>query len=350
MALRRPLKLRVPRKAPKKLRRDVSKIEAGVKALAQDVGRTPRKPFGSAPSGRPKGGRLQKQDVNSLQYFDATLPPHLALPRPVGPYAVIRTTELFDSTASFMMFAFLASDHGSTNTEVEWLAACGVSSVAAGTSINGANNTSLIPMVGLDTLGNSAVICPAALTVQVMNGNALQTTSGIIAGGIATTQNILGGDSRTWAAVASQFISYMSPRMLSAGKLALKAVRGSSYPLDMSDASSFRTVRPYSSIGTTFTWNGDAVRPSGFAPICVWNVDGVNLTYMVTMEWRVRFDPANPASAAHTHHPMAKMETWEKVIKQATRLGNGIVDVAETVDRVASRFGTGVDRAFGLTD
>jgi hypothetical protein len=74
--------------------------------------------------------------------------------------------------------------------------------------------------------------------------------------------------------------------------------------------------------------------PTGWAPMLVSNPQRVNLEYLVTTEWRVRFDLLNPASAGHTHHPIHGDGEWDRLMKQANSLGHGVQDIAETVANV----------------
>ena len=143
---------------------------------------------------------------------------------------------------------------------------------------------------------------PAALTVQVMNPQPLQTTAGIIAGGRVKQQLALANDPRTWDALGTEIMAYMQPRLLSAGKLALRGVQCSGYPLDMTEYSDFRQVG--AATGVPFTWSAQDIRPGALTPLVFWQPDGgptLTLEYLVTIEWRVRFDLSNPASSSHTH-------------------------------------------------
>jgi hypothetical protein len=239
------------------------------------------------------------------------------------------------SSSTFNFFNFIASDDAAA-VGTRWLAACGVGSSAAGSPINDPGASILRPMSGLDSLYMAAMISPAAITVQVMNPNALQTTSGICYLGRSTAQYELAGTTRTWDNLGNEFVQFMAPRLCSAGKLALRGVTIDSYPLDMSEVSDFRGIRPFSALGTLPTWNSESIRPAAFAPIVCYNPNNVELQYLVTMEWRVRFDPSNPAAGSHSYHGTAPDSTWDSVTRRAASLGHGAMDIAEKVAEVGT--------------
>lgn len=255
-AIRKVVKLQIKQKKGRNGNGGKSKL--ATLALAQGVGQVTRKPF------QTKSAALTRR---ILDYFNATLPAHLPLPRSVGPYTIVRTTQVVSSASTFNFFNFIADDDASVGTR--WLAACGLGSAAAGSPINEPGATILRPMVGLDSLYLAAMISPAALTVQVMNPNALQTTSGICYLGRSTAQYELAGTTRTWDNLGNEFVQFMAPRLCSAGKLALRGVTIDSYPLDMTEVSDFRGIRPFSDVGPLPTWtrSQEPIRPAAFAQI-----------------------------------------------------------------------------------
>lgn len=300
--------------------RRIDKSRVATLAQAQGVGAVTRVPF-------------QQRNVPTNQirkYLDATLPNHLPLPRSVGPYTIVRTTQILNSNAATIFFNFLASEAGPGAFDVRWLAACGVELAAAG-PINAPTAAGLIPMVGMDPLLEACTVSPAALTVQIMNPNPLQSTQGIAYIGRSSAQYELENSTRTWDQLGQEFVQFMAPRLCSAGKLALRGVVVNSYPLDMSEVSEFRGIRPFSDIGTPFDWTSQNVKPSGFAPIVCYNPNNIALQYLVTMEWRVRFDPSNPAAGSHAFHGTAPDSLWDAVTRDAVMAGHGVEDIAELV-------------------
>lgn len=214
-----------------------------------------------------------------------------------------------------------------------WSSVVYVDDVVAGNAVNANNNANVrnIPIPGGagETVTLTAV--PSAISVQVMNPEALQTTTGIVAMGVCHTQLDINNRLGTWAQLSDEFISYFKPRLCSAGKLALRGVQMNSYPLNMSAISDFRPI--VQSGDTTTTLDGSKFAPEGWAPIVIVNENGVGLELLITVEWRVRFDIGNPAVASHQHHGVTPDASWNKMLSDAISLGNGVVDI---VERVAS--------------
>ena len=117
--------------------------------------------------------------------------------------------------------------------------------------------------------------------------------------------------------------------MLTGGKLALRGVKCSSYPLDMSEYSHFAPMLHFG--GEAFAWSTNALRPAALAPIVFVqeNAQPKTMQFLVTMEWRVRFDPANPATASHTYHETLPDECWNGVVKAASNAGHGVEELGE---------------------
>jgi len=283
--------------------------------------------------------RRIRQGINSniSRWMDANDPLHLALPRPIGPYAVTRSTKIIDSIAGVVIFgAFMQK---STSY---WSNVCAVASNNGLLPIGSGANTAVFTNPGIDraTLGNGSQLVPSAVTVQVMNPNALNTTSGVLYGGVMNQVIQLGTDSRTWQEFAEDFVSFNKPRLMSAGKVCLAGVKASGIPMNMEALAHFSPIESFSS--DFYTW--DLQPPSGnpptadldcdfagFAPIVFYNPENIKLQYLVTTEYRLRFDISNPASSTHTHHAPASVSTWSKVVKTLCDLGDGVRDISEVV-------------------
>ncbi len=225
-----------------------------------------------------------------------------------------------------------------SDQEGNWTNVFSFSSVVEGTAINGAANANRWSYDFPFGTEAGTTWTPSAFSVQVMNGNALQTTTGIIAAGVLKTQLKIAGSTETWTSLADSFIAYQQPRLLSAGKLALRGVQMNSYPLNMSNVSEFTdSANTGSSVGLAY----GATQPTtdGWAPIMVVNQDNVALTYLVTTEWRVRFNPFSPAASAHRHHPVASDSLWNTLMKRATALGNGVLEISDVVANVGQAVG-----------
>jgi hypothetical protein len=322
-------------------------------ASTQNVGKPPPKPWGagkgSGSNGNGGGGGRRRRSgkgkgngvYSLLACLDATNPKHLPLPRAVGNYQVIRTTQVVDlarisSDAAipipqFAFFAPIASQSFAATEDTRWVAACGI--LSAGTAVNSALGSYLVPMSGLDALELATTAVPSAVTIQVMNPDPLNSASGIAYLGKSSAQYDLAGSSRDWTQLGNEFVQFMTPRLCAAGKLCIRGTKYSAYPLDMSDLSDFRPIRSWNDlVGSTsgkFTWGSDIIKPEGFSPLVIYNPNSIPLQILVTMEWRVRFDPGNPAAASHRYHGVASDSTWGKVTAAATAMGHGVVDMAE---------------------
>lgn len=197
--------------------------------------------------------------------------------------------------------------------------------------INTTDGSVLFAHQGMETLGKAATVVPSALTVQVINTNALQTTNGVAYMGVMHTQAKIAGSTQLWSNYFDNFVQFQGPRMLSAGKLALNGVLCHSYPLNMSSLSDFDDVT-YNVDDPDLTWSDGLIETEGFAPIVFYNPPGGEVyEFLVTTEWRVRFDLTNPASASHSDHGISSDQWIGKLLKQATSMGNGVIEIAEAV-------------------
>jgi hypothetical protein len=293
--------------------------------LAQGAGATTRSAFGS---------KAANGNAN-LSVWDAKMPLHLSLPRAIGPYAVIRTTRRFSSSAACHVFGTFqrpsATSTGATDGAHNWTTICSIADVNAGLHINGITNANqkAMPMNGL---GQACTICPSAFSVQIMNPGALGVTSGIVYAGTMNTQAKIGGRSESWDDYFDKYVEFQNPRLMTAGKLCLRGVQINSYPLNMSDLSDFTPI--VQDIDGDMTYDVTRPEATGWSPIMVYNTgapDGLVLEFLVTTEWRVRFDLDNPAAASHTHHPVSSDFTWDKLMRRAVAIGNGVRDIADVV-------------------
>ncbi len=303
----------------------------GYRAITQGVGSTGTMSFGAMSSIR----------GNGLRALNALDPYHLPLPRPVGPYTVVRTNTIVQSSQKCNFFCpeMLVDDQ-----HTRWSHVIGRLSVDETQPLNATGNTYVVNRGG-DFFGPAVTMVPAAFTVQIMNPNALQTTSGILYIGRSTAQYKLADSLRTWESLMEQFVSFMNPRLCSAGKLALRGVKVDSYPLNMTEYSDF--CPEAQKVGGTLsptTWNNDGTNansdgePSAFAPIVVYNPNAVFLQFLVTVEWRIRFDPSNPAAASHQYHRAAPMSAWDSVISTASSIGHGAMDIADVISQVGAAY------------
>jgi len=308
-----------------------------IRGVTQGVGSYPAKPYGKG-----KGKSI-------AAYLDAENPCHLSLPRAIAAYSVIRTTTLIaapsagDTPSATSVYIFgpslvrspagLAHDEG-------WTSQAMLAGVDADLAINATNNCRRYNFSMPSATWGAANICPAAFTVQIMSANTLQDAGGINRIGRVKQALNISGDTRTWAQLANDWAQYSAPRLCSAGKLALRGVKASAVPVNLSELSDFAEL----SIGPSGVITLSAAEPSfnGFAPIIVASSNSListgpdsyrrqNLQFLVTCEWRVRFDPLNPAYSGHTYHPPASQSTWNQVMQHAEAAGHGVADIVETV-------------------
>jgi hypothetical protein len=197
-------------------------------------------------------------------------------------------------------------------------------------------------------MGQHSQVVPSACSVQVMNGNALQQTSGMLYIGKLKVQPTYAGDAvDTAATIANNFVSFMAPRLCAAAKLALRGVHVDAHPLNMNRLSDFTQIyRGFDgSSGTpdTNVWP-DNLSPTGFTPIVIYNPDKVDLNLLVCHEYRTRFELFNPACASHKYHAPSSDWTWADMTKKATELGAGVLDIADIVAKsgLLQRFGKSV--------
>lgn len=301
----------------------------------QAVGAVPAKPGLSVALAR--NTRMKVHSVNNaMRWMDANDPMHLALPRAIGPYSVTRSTDMIPSNSGLMVFGtFMQKSTG------YWTNISAIGSVSGGDPINNTVNTRVFATPGIDrkTLGYGSQLVPSAITVQIMNPEALNTTTGTVYAGVMNQVPQLGNDALSWADFARNFVSYNKPRLVAAGKLCLSGVKASGIPMNMSALSHFTPIQGYEN--GNFTWNmvpptGTLVNEldadfCGFAPIVVYNPNELKLQYLVTTEYRLRFDISNPASSTHSHHRPGSVDTWSGVVKTMCSLGDGVRDIADVV-------------------
>jgi hypothetical protein len=216
----------------------------------------------------------------------------------------------------------------------QWTNVCMIESKTSTDPVNTGGNTlrHVVPVPGGDLSGSTLTVVPAAVSVQIMNPSALQTTYGIMAGAVCHTQLDVNDRVETYDDLSTEVLSYFKPRLMAAAKLALRGVQANSYPLNMSSIADFKPIKQLTSADTSM--NGTDVYPEGWAPIVLLNPNRVRLQLLISIEWRVRFDLGNPAVASHAHHGVTSDGAWDSAIQKAVSLGNGMLDIAEKVATV----------------
>jgi len=275
-----------------------------------------------------------------MQCWDAFHPMHLPLPRAVGPYTVVRTTGLISSNDRVNIIGTFRYTRQELNSGMDrdvWTNVGMLRSVNSGLAVGAPNNAymSTVPFPGVAVTGSGFTATPAAVSVQVMNANPLQTTEGLVAGAVCPTQMDLRGRVETWADVGNEVISFMKPRLMTAGKLTLRGVQADSYPLNMSTVSEFTPMEVLADGAINFN-EEQRLHPNGWAPIVVINQGStldppLELQFLITVEWRVRFDIGNPAVASHRYQGVASDADWGKMIEAAASKAHGMLDIVERV-------------------
>jgi hypothetical protein len=251
----------------------------------------------------------------------------MPLPRSVGGYTVIRTTQIITGSETVSLFGPVGNVSTTTNPR-KWTNACRWAGVAGGTAINAANNWQEDVFSTMTSASfSTANLVPAAFSVQIMNPEALQTSTGIVYVGKSKQLLSPGGSTQTWDALAADLVAYSNPELISAASMAFTGCQVDCTPYDMNAMSDFRPCS-YGTSGAS-TLSSDSARFDAMAPIFVYNPNGVALQYLVCCEWRCRFDPTNPAYAGHVHRPAASLGVWEDIVRFSEGWGNGVKKIGQ---------------------
>jgi len=240
-----------------------------------------------------------------------------------------------------------------------------------GTHANGVfgKDVDTSPTFVSETSNTTAV--PSAISVQVINPTAVQTAEGTAMAAVCPVRLDLQNSEKSWGEVSEELLSYFRPRLLTGGKLALRGVQMDSHPLSMTDVSDFREVWKVDPLLTSpshLTWSGLSneqviaggtaltaeqktfrvhLTPEGWAPMVYYSpynaakqeADRQEMSFLVTTEWRVRFDISNPACASHRMHKPSTDSEWHQMIKKATAALPGVIDIVEKVADSGLRLG-----------
>jgi len=210
---------------------------------------------------------------------------------------------------------------------------------------------------------------PSAVSVQIINPTAVQTAAGTGIAAVCPVRLDLAGTEKTWRTIGDEILSYYRPRVLTGGKLALRGVQMDSLPLSMTDVSDFREVwgiDPLMTAPSTMQWSyqstvqnivgapalsdsqktfGCHIHPEGWAPMVYYSpynasrapADRQEMSFLVTMEWRVRFDISNPACSSHALHKPSSDVQWHNMISKAVSVLPGVIDIVEKVANAGAR-------------
>lgn len=245
-----------------------------------------------------------------------------------------------------------------THTEVHAIPIPGTTGNGVFASNVGAGETPVF------TVSKSTLTCvPSAISVQIINPTPVQTAAGTGIAAVCPVRLDLQGTSKTWSTVGTELLSYYRPRVLTGGKLALRGVQMDSLPLSMTDVSDFREtyqVDPLACHPSSLVWSASGsaqnivdapalstiqksflmdIQPEGWAPLVYYSpfnaareaADRQEMTFLVTFEWRTRFDISNPASSSHSLHTPSTDIQWHNHIRAATNALPGVIDIVEKV-------------------
>jgi hypothetical protein len=210
---------------------------------------------------------------------------------------------------------------------------------------------------------------PSAISVQIINPTSVQTAAGTGVAAVCPVRLDLSGSEKTWKQVGEEVLSYYRPRVLTGGKLALRGVQMDSLPLSMTDVSDFRElyeVDPLSCAPSALQWSYNSVEqtiegapalsvaqktfscnlhPEGWAPMVYYSPfnaakapnDRQEMSFLVTTEWRTRFDISNPACSSHALHKPSSDVQWHNMISKAVSVLPGVIDIVEKVANAGAR-------------
>jgi len=317
--------------------------------ITQGAGGVTSKPFGAKKrNGKGKGNgktgrkapRAPRSAFISNDCWDAFHPRHLALPRAVAPYTVIRTTAIWNPTTDvarrFVLFGPMMSAGTLAVDGRRWTNSMALGSNKVLTTLK--NDTDAFFRYTFTSMHSSswsaASVTPAAFSIQILNPEALAASVGMCyVGRCHNKVHVAAGDLSTDIdSLANELVSYSEPRMCSAGKLALRGVQIDAVPNNMSELALFTTLERQSPDPTTLASNY-TMHHEGFNPIFLYNPNAVDLQVLVCCEWRVRFDPSNPAySACSSHRPSTDID-WFRHLEAAVKVGHGVVDLADKISR-----------------
>ena len=302
--------------------------------IAQGVARAVTQPMASTPPKKPKksGKKNGGTGRGHVACMDAFNPAHLPLPRAVAPYLVVRTTRVFEPPSNAGLSLFGPMYHRSAGN---WSNAMVMSTRLNYTTstIGDVDNWSLGAFASMASgAWSAATATPSAFSMQIMNPTNLQNASGtLFAGRVKNKFNL--SDmvlSQTVEGVANNLVAFTTPRIIAAGKLSLRGVQIDAVPNNMNALSDFTPVYLATEGNTTM---GTSFEPlfDGFNPLFVFNPDNIRYKAICTCEWRVRFDPSNPAHSAARMHKPATENMWADTINAMVAAGNGVVDIVERV-------------------
>lgn len=255
------------------------------------------------------------------------MPEHLPLPRVVGPYHVIRATRIFNSSQAVHLFGFWMNS-GMQNSPEEFTEVCSIASGNVNSAMNAGGNTN---RYGISTGLAGMHVAPAAITVRISNPNALQTTSGMVNVGQTTAITDIRDYTVTWATYVNSLIAQSHPAAFGAAQLAIKSVDVTAVPVEIDDLCSFKQMNTISDGVVTLASANNAETLAGFAPVYVYNPSGINLSYEVMCEYRVRPGSGSPFHSSMKLHKPSSDKHWYDAIVDVIKGGIAVTEAVAPV-------------------
>lgn len=319
-------------------------IRQGAGAVTtQPFGNGRQRKQGSSQKRRKGGGRKRQHGQADAKCLDAFAPQHLSLPRAVAPYTVIRTTAIWNPTsADNLRFALFGPMINVGSDAGQWSNGYAISANAGLDFWRSSPNAGYRhTFSAMDTSSwKAASVVPSAFSIQILNPEAIFDSSGMVYIGRCKNKVHLaeGNNDATWRQLAENLVSYSNPRMCSAGKLALRGVQVNAVPNNMSELAKFTSIDQLTDVAFDIEPT-NSIHQEGFNPIFIYNPNAVGLQVLVCCEWRVRFDPSNPAYAANDFHKPATEADWSAHIQRALATGSGVMDIVESAARIGTTMG-----------
>lgn len=312
----------MPVKIPKATAKNVTR-KMGTTARSKPPGKTgvTRTPVVSKGAAQPKKNTMGGTNVSNRSGLDAFSNAHLALPRPVSSYSVMRVTKRIDANEakawiiSPFNYQQLASQNGDNGN---WTSACALSADDLTLLVKDTNAWTRHVLPTNASTWSNLTLTPSACSVRLYNTEALHTTTGMVTMGRISGECNWDGSSESIDQKFNNLHNYQNPVVLSAPELAMKPRQIDAVPLDFGAVSNFSDYMSNLTDGSDFTWSlANGMRPNGFTPIFIKNPDAVALSLEICIEFRVRFDPDSMMAPMQKHYAPASISVWDKIMAEA---------------------------------
>lgn len=270
---------------------------------------TVRRTAGGIGNGKRSVGKNQKGAATQLA-LNAFQKTHMALPRAVAPYSVVRTIVNYGVTTSNRDKLIIIQPMMDTSGDVHGFTNC-IGWVTDVEDAGGPIPTATSPIgINLPAVGNTGVECvPAAITMRITCPSPLINATGQLFLG---RWNVPGDRTayNHYADMVSGFEAYAKPEPYTAAMMATRVREVSCVPRDFND---FCEFHPYTN--ATFS---SSLRPwGGMTPIVFSMKAAVPATVynlQICVEWRYRFKMDDPAASTHVFHPPTSLDVVNRTL------------------------------------